>query len=289
MPKFEGFACLLVLLAGVATSALPTPSEANDQITVEDDGKRKINLSGRQRMLSQYMAKAVCFVRLGIDVKSQTGDLLLAHHLFETTLNDLRSGSTVQEMLAESDSRILDALDVVNRHWLEYGQAVTAIDLDKVVALNPEVLRTTNEAVTLFQAKYSATGVAPEIAAAINIAGRQRMLTQKSSKEFCLIALSRDVEANRVSLVATVNLLEKSMRGLRDGDDSLGLKPAAVSELVDAIDIGERSWAPLREIFLRVGNGATPTAEEVNSISRLNVGVMNSMNNLVELLEIVSE
>ena len=282
-----GLVCFHLGLFGIVAAALAGPREANPAITAEADGKRKINLSGRQRMLSQYMAKAVCFARLGVDTKTQTSELLLAHHLFDTTLKDLRNGSSVQEMLPETDGAILNALNAVDQNWRGYSSAVTIGDLDKVIALNLDVLRSANDAVTLFQKKYGAADVAPETAAAINIAGRQRMLTQKSSKEFCLIASGRDVDLNRKNLMASVNLLDKSMSGLRNGDDSLELKPAPVSEFVDVIDDAEKSWAPMRQIFLRAAGGTTPTAEDIASISRLNVGVMKAMNNLVEMLELM--
>ncbi|MDZ4841979.1 MAG: type IV pili methyl-accepting chemotaxis transducer N-terminal domain-containing protein [Hyphomicrobium aestuarii] len=272
---------------GLAVPASAGPPEPGVEITVEADGKRKINLSGRQRMLSQYMAKAMCFARLGVDVKTQTDELFLAHHLFDSTLKDLRSGSTIQEMLPESDRNILEALDAVDQIWRGYSPAVVANNLEQVVAANLDVLKAANDAVNLFQKKYGAAGVAPEIAAAINIAGRQRMLTQKSSKEFCLIASGREVEANRKNLVASVNLLDKSMNGLRSGDESMGLKPAPASELVDVMDYANKSWAPMRTIFLRVSGGATPTAEDITSVARLNVGVMKSMNNLVDLFEVI--
>lgn len=269
---------------GKVAKLLDQPSDA--PISVNADGKRKINLSGRQRMLSQYMAKSVCFASLGVDAIVQTNEARLAHNLFAKTLADLRKGSLVQEMLPEADAGILDALAVVDKLWLDYGPAVLNQDLPAVMSQNPMVLVKMNEAVTLFQKKYGAGGdVAPAIAAALNIAGRERMLTQKASKEFCLIASGKDVEQNRANLKATIELFEKSLRGLKDGDPAIGLEPAPSSHIANLIDTASVSWGKIKYVFGPVADGAKPSAEGIASVSRDNVSVMFAANAVVDAFE----
>jgi len=270
--------CLAPALEAHAQTAPPA-------ITVEADGKRKINLSGRERMLSQYMAKAVCFATLGIDQKTQLEEMNLAHHMFERTLIDLRDGSTIQQMLPEEDKGINAALDEVERLWYPYGIAVKNLDLAAVTAQNMPLLTKMNDAVTLFQKKYAAKTVAPEIAAALNISGRQRMLTQKSSKEFCLIVSGQDAPANRTNLKTTIALFQTSLAGLKDGNPEMGLKAAPNPGLVEQIAKVAAAWQPMADIFTRVADGAKPTPEEVLAISRQNVAVMETANTMTTLYE----
>jgi len=279
---------ILAVTLAVSCLAPITSAQAQAQapaITIEADGKRKINLSGRERMLSQYMAKAVCFATLGIDQKTQVDEMKLAHHMFERTLVDLRDGSTVQQMLPEEDKVINAALDEVERLWYPYGIAVKNLDLAAVTAQNMPILTKMNDAVTLFQKKYAAKTVAPEIAAALNISGRQRMLTQKSSKEFCLIVSGQDVAANRTNLKATIALFQTSLTGLKDGNAEMGLKAAPNPGIVEQIGKVGAAWQPMAEIFARVADGAKPTPEEVLAISRQNVAVMETANAMTTLYE----
>ena len=264
----------------VQSAATPEP------ITSKADGKRKINLSGRQRMLSQYMAKAVCFANLHVDEKLQIDEMSLAHHLFERTLVEMRDGSAVQRMLPEEDLGINTALDEVERVWFVYGKAVKAREIAAVVGQNLTVLTKSNDAVTLFQKKYGSSGdVAPEIAAALNISGRQRMLTQKSSKEFCLVATGIDSAGNRAALKASIELFEKSMAGLKDGNTAMGLGAAPSPEILDQIGKVNAAWALMKAIFARVSEGAEPTPEEVSAISKQNVSVMEAANSIVSMYE----
>jgi hypothetical protein len=279
-------AIALAALAGAGARA----QTASEPITEAADGKRKINLSGRQRMLSQYMAKAVCFASLGIDERTQVNEMMLTRHLFDQTLADLRNGSEIQRMLPETDAQILAALDKVGGHWAGYGAAVAKRELAAVAGTNLTVLATSNEAVTLFERKYGSLGkVSKPIAAALNISGRQRMLTQKASKELCFIAAGRDAETNRGRLKETIALFERSMRGLRDGDGELGLEAAPAGEIIDQIDRANEAWAALRPIFAKVADGAAPSTEDLAFVSQRNVAVMQAMNAMVELYELLTE
>jgi hypothetical protein len=284
-------------IALVALAAFALPAEvsaqaqvqavaASEPITAKADGKRKINLSGRQRMLSQYMAKAVCFANLKVDEKLQLDELQLAHHLFERTLVEMRDGSVVQRMLPEEDLGINTALDEVELVWYPYAKAVKARDTAAVVGQNLTVLTKSNDAVTLFQKKYGSSGdVALEIAAALNISGRQRMLTQKSSKEFCLVASGLDTPANRTALKATIDLFEKSMAGLKDGNKEMGLGAAPSKGIIDQIGKVTEAWAPMKAIFSKVAEGSEPTPDDVAAISKQNVAVMEAANVIVGMYE----
>ena len=51
-----------------------------------------------------------------------------------------------------------------------------------------------------------------EYAATINVAGRQRMLSQKMMKELILVKLNVAPDENKKSLIATIELFENSKR-----------------------------------------------------------------------------
>ena len=86
-------------------------------------------------------------------------------------------------------------------------------------------------------------------AVVINIAGRQRMLSQKTIKETYTISLSESEKAAeyRKKLRKTVDLFEKSIHGLKDGDIEVGLPPTTNPEILAQINKVHDIWAGIHE------------------------------------------
>ena len=276
-----------------ATIGLP-PVPASADVTRAEDGKRKINLSGRQRMLSQRMAKAVCFAQLGIEAKRHRAMAVAAHDLFDETLQGLRRGSAAQGMNEERHPQVLAELDGVDGLWRAYGPAVIdAAQTDaaspamfaEVAMLNVPTLAQMNAAVAMFERHYGTDDIHPALALAINVSGRQRMLTQKASKEFCLIASGYEAAANRAALADTLALFEASLAALRHGDDVMGLPPAPTPDLIAQLALVHDLWEPLRAVFATVSDGAVPTDGDIAIVAGGNDEVLREMNRAVGMYE----
>ena len=69
------------------------------------------------------------------------------------------------------------------------------------------------------------------------------MLTQKMSKE--AIALSQGV-GSKESLTKTVNLFDKTLKGLISGDKELGLPATQNSEILNQLNHVQKLWKDLR-------------------------------------------
>jgi hypothetical protein len=133
-----------------------------------------INKSGRQRMLSQRMAKA--YLQIGQDIDAEHSRKILTDSiaLFERQLVDLKAFAPTPENKAE-----LHEIDAV---WARYKEALTGAspnppDAHKVLVLNEDVLKLAHAA-TLELEKTSGTAIAKYV----NMAGRQRMLSQRMAK-----------------------------------------------------------------------------------------------------------
>jgi nitrate/nitrite-specific signal transduction histidine kinase len=84
-------------------------------------------------------------------------------------------------------------------------------------------------------------------AAAINVAGRQRMLSQKMFKEMLLVHHRVDEEANTRAMTATIALFAESHRRLTAGDPEQDI-PAAPTPAVAAALAGiDAPWATFRD------------------------------------------
>lgn len=68
----------------------------------------------------------------------------------------------------------------------------------------------------------------------VNVAGRQRMLSQKLSKEILLMSLSNSEEGNKAladTILSTKTVWENAHNALQFGDEKLGLKPGNSPEI----------------------------------------------------------
>ncbi|WP_082869130.1 type IV pili methyl-accepting chemotaxis transducer N-terminal domain-containing protein [Oleiphilus sp. HI0125] len=212
-----------VVLAGISPSALAISAAEYGVV---------LNLSGKQRMLTQKMSKEVTLVALGVDAEQNIKNLSATSDLCDRTLKGLRDGDAELGLPSTESKRIVRQLDKVDGIWAEFypvikdvigSGAVTQDQLSLIAEKNLPLLKQMNKAVGLYEkdAKKNGTEASPGLATTINLAGKQRMLTQKMSKEYFLVALGFDVENNKLNLLYTYSLFDQTLSGLRDGDDIL--------------------------------------------------------------------
>src|SRR5262249_54452830 len=85
-----------------------------------------------------------------------------------------------------------------------------------------------------------------EFSVAINIAGRQRMYSQKMTKEFLFAALGIDAAQNKKNAAATVALFEDNQKLLLAGDAERGLPAPPTDDIKKQLqDVGAQ-WSALR-------------------------------------------
>jgi methyl-accepting chemotaxis protein len=115
----------------------------------------------------------------------------------------------------------------------------------------------------------------------INLAGAQRMLSQKMSKEAILLAAGRG-EAKL--LIESRNRFEKVLNGLMQGDRALGLPPASSAQTLAQLRIVQDLWIPFRNAVDSLI--ASPANDgRVDVIVRSNPRLLVEMNRAVTLLE----
>lgn len=119
----------------------------------------------------------------------------------------------------------------------------------------------------------------------INLAGKQRMLTQKMVKEALLIFAGIDIEKNRKYLGQTVGLFVKTLEGLRNGDDSLGLPPAEIPSMKSQIDLVKSGFDEVEFIFRRIIKGEAPSSDAIAELAEKNTAILEDMNTVVEMYE----
>ncbi len=279
---------LLLLCTAPAALAAEGPTSAEYGVV--------LNLAGKQRMLSQKMSKEIMLVALGIDTEDNLASLAKTSSLFDKTLKGLRNGDAELGLPPTRAKRILRQLDKVDAIWAEFypvvqsilkNRRVTKEQVAAVAKNNLPLLKEMNKAVGLYEkdAKKGGLKSAPGLASTLNLAGKQRMLTQKMSKEFLLVAYGHDVDDNKLSLLETYSLFERTLKGLRDGDPTLGLPGTQQPHILAQLDVVEELWGKFKPI---VAYGADPKTtsipkEKIEVLARTNLPLLKEMNKAVGL------
>jgi len=239
-----------------------------------------INLAGKQRMLSQKMTKEALALSQGAEKNKEA--LTKTASLFDKTLNGLISGDKSLKLPATESSEIRNQLQNISGIWKEFYNNVQFVinnssernhALSYINSHNVELLKAMNGAVV----QMESAGLEPKV---INLAGRQRMLSQKISKEAILLAKG---ETTAKELKATADLFATTHKALFKGNGSMEAvkDSASVAELKDV----DRLW----KSFSKEINTVVNTSESLNPalayLQANNVTLLKEMNKAVQMYE----
>ncbi len=154
-------ALLLAVLSGVTQAQISDINSA-------------INKAGRERMLSQRIAKAYFQMGLGVDVERSRSVMDSSVALFDRQLVELKNYAPTPE--------IKDTYQKLEKSWLIYkdlliGSAANQANGKKVLELSDEVLALAQQGTAQLEQHARSSS-----ARLVNVAGRQRMLSQRLAK-----------------------------------------------------------------------------------------------------------
>ncbi|TNE66065.1 MAG: hypothetical protein EP336_11040 [Rhodobacteraceae bacterium] len=235
LSRLLGHLLLFLLLAPL----LPQTALADTELQV------KLDVAGRQRMLSQRMMRAMCNAGLGIDAMANKKILLTSEFTFKSSLKALKDGGGPAEFSPETGTEALATLARIEEIWSQFETGIdrfntgTLTDYDDYAALSDlslELLKASNALVQQLDARYKAqaTNTDPALGRMIDIAGRQRMLIQKAGKEVCLLQMADTAPGapdQLAQLQQTLALFNSSAFGLTFSSTEMQLPPPPTADI----------------------------------------------------------
>jgi len=122
-----------------------------------------------------------------------------------------------------------------------------------------------NEAVYMYAALGSKGGSKLKMATDINLAGKQRMLTQKIAKDLLLYQAQIEPKKALKSLASSINLFDKTLKGLYEGDADLKLVGTKLPKIRKQLDIVKSVWEKAKSLIPKaIKNPIDKTKIEMN-------------------------
>ncbi|APE43841.1 hypothetical protein BOO69_10760 [Sulfitobacter alexandrii] len=255
------------------------------------NAQTRIDLAGRQRMLTQQMTKAVCLALPGKADAQWREQALAAAVTFEETLQGLRAGSPEAGLAPAQTPQERAALETVQEVSAAFTASVKQLasrDLHTVamqimIARNLAVLARMNEAVGVIEATAGRGYSNPVVAATINQAGRQRMLTQRMAKNLCLIAVELDRERSLKDLSQSAALFSETLEGLLHGNAAANLLAPPTPRIAAKLEQVSDMWRSLHPAIAQVqAQGTIGEAELQDTVAQLDA-ILVEMNAAVTL------
>ena len=224
----------------VASSALAAIG-ARAQVADLNDA---INKAGRQRMLSQRASKAYLALLQKVEMRNAQQVLDKSIALFEKQLGELKA-------FAPSPT-IRGTYDALDGAWGDFKRELTGVvpskeEAAKVVKLDATVLALANQGTT----QYEAASGKP-VGRLVNIAGRQRMLSQRMAKFYLAGAMQIDAAGSATEIAKSRGEFLAALEILRSA-------PEATQQIRQELVLADAQWMFFNRGLLRLeGAGASP-------------------------------
>lgn len=277
------------IAAAVAFTSTPATAQNIEDI----GGSQRIDFSGKLRMLSQRVPAAACYTQLGIDTAETSAMLTAAATEFELITAALEFGNPDLGIIGVEERRKTQVgIGKLNELWApiaDLARPVAASDanLDDVTAIADQsapLLEMAKVMVTVIVGQYAhPAAVLQADAMLIDIAGRQRMLAQRMSKNVCLINAGINVETAMAELQATSEIFDASLTALRSGMPEAGIMPPPNEKIATGLDGVLNTWSQVQPIVDAALEGKALDDEQLSIMFHQSNALTGGMNATVGL------
>ncbi len=290
--SFLQVATVSALALTVGTSAAAQTAKIIKVGIVEEvSGSDRINFSGKLRMLSQRIPATACYAHAGIETEKAQALLLAATDEFDLIINGLEFGESALNIKgAESDRKILIGLKKLTEIWNPVHDVIydvaksggTGEEVAQIAATSAPMLKVAKKLVSEISGEYAdPTALLQTDAMTIDIAGRQRMLAQRISKNVCLSNSGFAKDQALAELAAARDTYDASVNALRYGMPEAGINATDNPEILAGLDEILALWDGVQPILTSVSEGTELSSEQKSTVYNTMNKLTGKMNTLV--------
>lgn len=291
--KNMSFGQMVRVCVTAATCIAPFTHTASAQGFAEEVGSsERLNAVGQLGALSQRVISAAC--NLSADVSPDDSYAVLTNAFFTYQLiveATLYGDPTLGIVGEESRPRTLQVIDDLNTTWSGLQGAITAenvtdAQVEFAISQSSPLLREVEILVSEISAQYAdPVELLQADAFLIDLAGKMRMLSQKISKDVCVVSSGFDVLDSRSELEATVSLFDRYLDALQNGLPELGVRPPQTESISDNLQLVSDQWAAIRPTVEDVIAGNPISNEKRSEIFEVFIRLEARISNLVYLYD----
>lgn len=290
--KICGFASVAAICVATSAYAQNTtdPNLIKAGFIEETGASERINFSGKLRMLSQRIPGTACYAHAKVETEASNAMLQAAMNEFDLILNGLEVGEDSLGIIGpEQDRKVLIGLSKLSEQWDPLHPEIIDIqanggtdeEVQHLAQASHEILRIAKLLVSAIVAEHSdPTAVLQADAMTIDIAGRQRMLAQRISKNACLLMTGLAGDEAQKEMAGARQIYDASANALRFGMPDAGIHATKNPEIQARLDQVLALWADVQPILDSVAAGEAISDDNkaylYNSMNSL-TGQMNTI------------
>ncbi|MEM6941823.1 MAG: type IV pili methyl-accepting chemotaxis transducer N-terminal domain-containing protein [Pseudomonadota bacterium] len=251
----------------VAQNVQKVSASVTTNIWKDIGASERIDLSGRLHMLSQRIAASTCSLEAGVDADISKGIMAGSAAEMDRIMDALTNGNPLMKIIgAEDDPRVMASINRVNDNWQPVRAVLADLHANGTSAEGLSAVRDWNvpyfEFAQLLVSEIAAEYANPadllqRDAILVDLAGRQRMRTQKMLKQACETLLGR---TKADELTQTVGVFERTLDALLNGAPQVGISKAPTPGLDASLRAIDADWQQIKPVMVTITQGGTLTS-----------------------------